>query len=132
MSAIIYQDSLDGITRDMLLGGFFEGWRKPLTPEQHLQVLSNSAEIVLALDSETSQVVGHVNALSDGLQAAFIPLLEVIPAYQNRGIGSELMRRMLDKLSGIYGVDLMCDPKLQPFYERFGLQRSVGMLRRNY
>ena len=131
MAAIVYQDTLDGIKAEML-DNFFNGWRTPRTPKEHLQIITNSSEIVLALDTQTGKVVGHVNALSDGLQSAFIPLLEVIPSYQNRGIGSELMRKMLDKLSAVYGVDLMCDPELQPFYERFGLQRSVGMVKRNF
>ena len=129
--SIIYQDTLNEITADMLQN-FFDGWRKPRTSKEHLQILANSSHIVLALDTETNKVVGFVNALSDGLQAAFIPLLEVIPAYKNRGIGSELMRRMLEKLDSLSAIDLMCDPDLQSFYERFGLQRSVGMLKRNY
>ena len=73
-----------------------------------------------------------VNAVSDGVLAAYIPLLEVLPGYQDHGIGSELVRRMLETLSGLYMVDLLCDAELQPFYTRFGMRPATGMFVRNY
>jgi ribosomal protein S18 acetylase RimI-like enzyme len=128
---ITYIDSATDITPNMLQG-FFQGWRRPHTPEEHLKILSNSSFIILAIDDKTNRVVGFINALTDGLQAAFIPLLEVLPDYQAQGIGSELVKRMLDKLKEIPSVDLTCDPELQGFYKRFGMMPSVGMIIRNY
>jgi len=69
-----------------------------------------------------------VNAISDGVLYAFIPLLEVLPSHRDRGIGSALMQRLLDELGEFYAVDLMCDPELQPFYERFDMHRATGMI----
>ncbi len=128
---ITYTDSLDSITPEKLQG-FFVGWPNPPTPETHLRILQGSAAVILALDDSTGQVVGFINAVGDGFHAAFIPNLEVLPGYQRQGIGSELVRRMLKKLEGYYAVDLMCDPDVQPFYERLGLCRAAGMLWRNY
>ncbi len=59
---------------------------------------------------------------------AFIPLLEVLPSHRGRGIGSELVERLLEELKHFYAVDLMCDPELQPFYDRFGMHRAIGMV----
>ena len=39
---------------------------------------------------------------------------------------------MLDKLSAIPNVDLMCNPNVQPFYERLGMRRLVGMAIRKF
>jgi ribosomal protein S18 acetylase RimI-like enzyme len=128
---IEYTDSLDAITPDQLRG-FFVGWLDPPTPERHLDLLRGSAEIVLAVDTDAARVVGFITAISDGALAAFIPLLEVLPAYQGQGIGSELVRRMLEKLAPLYAVDLMCDASLQPFYARFEMQPYTGMIRRRY
>ncbi len=114
------------------LQGFFVGWPNPPTPETHLRLLRNSAEIVLALDQTTDQVIGFVSAITDGVLTAYIPLLEVLPAYQKRGIGHALMRRMLARLDNFYMVDLLCDKPLQPFYETVGMKPTFGMLRRNY
>jgi len=128
---IHYTDSVHGITTKMLQG-FFTGWRKPLSTETHLAILKNSDHVLLAIDPDRGKVVGFVTAISDGIQAAFIPLLEVLPAYRGKGIGTVLMSRMLNKLRGIPAVDLTCDPSLQGFYARLGMVPSVGMVIRNY
>lgn len=122
---IEYTEAIDGITPEALRG-FFVGWRHPRTPEEHLRILGGSDHVVLAIDD--GRVVGFVTALSDGIQSAFIPLLEVLPEYRGRGIGTELVRRMLEKLAPIPCVDLTCDPEVQPFYARVGMVPSVGMI----
>ncbi len=128
---ISYTDSLARISAGNL-GGFFVGWPHPPSPETHLRLLRNSDHVVLALDEETGNAVGFTTAISDGVLSAYIPLLEVLPAYRRRGIGQELVQRMLAKLSGLYMVDLICDPEAQPFYERLGMKKATGMMLRNY
>lgn len=128
---ISYVDSADSISSEQLRG-FFVGWPNPPSPETHLKILNGSAHIVLAIDSETGNVVGFITALTDGVIYAYISLLEVLPEYQGRGIGSELVKRMLDKLSDLYAIDILCDPELQPFYARFCMCPSTGVLIRNF
>jgi GNAT superfamily N-acetyltransferase len=125
-AVIHYTDSLDGIeTRH--LGGFFVGWPHPPSRETHLRLLRGSDYVVLAVLQETGQVVGFVTALTDGVLSGFIPLLEVLPTYQGQGIGQALMTRVLDRLGQLPNVDLLCDPDVVPFYERFGM-KPVGAM----
>ena len=127
---IEYAEALDGI-EPRNLQGFFVGWPSPPSPERHLELLRGSAAVVLARDGE--DVIGFVNAISDGVLSAYVPLLEVLPAYQGRGIGSELVRRLVARLESLYMVDLCCDAELEPFYLRLGfrtLDRGMGI--RNY
>ena len=126
---ISYRDTLDGIRASDLLG-FWEGWPCPPDPETHLRVLAGSEAVVLAIDSRSSRVVGFITAVGDGVLAAYIPLLEVLREYRGQGIGGELVRRMLDGLSGRYMVDLVCDEELVPFYEGFGLSPYRAMILR--
>jgi ribosomal protein S18 acetylase RimI-like enzyme len=128
---ITYTDTVEAITAAQLQG-FFVGWPHPPSPATHLKLLQQSDEVVLALDEKTGHVIGFVTAITDRVLSAYIPLLEVLPAYQGREIGSELMRRMLAKLSDVYMVDLLCDPDAQPFYARLGMAPAIGMLLRNY
>lgn len=128
---ITYTDSLDGITADKLKG-FFVGWPNPPTPETHLRILQGSTHVQLAVDDETGNVVGFMTAISDGVSAAYIPHLEVTPDFKQRGIGSELVKRMLAVLKDIYMIDLMCDADVQPFYARLGMRPYTGMIHRNY
>ncbi|MFJ2028129.1 GNAT family N-acetyltransferase [Streptosporangium sp. NPDC087985] len=125
---IRYTDAVDTIDADRLVG-FFVGWPTPASPEQHLAVLRGSHRAVIAIDEETERVVGFVNMISDGVLTAFVPWLEVLPEYQGRGIGSELMRRILVDTEHLYSVDLLCEAPLQPYYERFGMLRVPGMTR---
>jgi ribosomal protein S18 acetylase RimI-like enzyme len=124
---IEYTTSLDGV-EPAHLQGFFERWPSAPPPERHLELLAGSYRIVLARQAGSPQVVGFVNAISDGVLYAYIPLLEVLPAHRGRGIGSALMGRILEELDNFYAVDLMCDPELQPFYDQFGMHRATGMI----
>ena len=128
---IRYIDSLADVSTEHLQGGFFVGWPNPPSPMIHYRILANSSAVVLArIDDGT--VVGFITAVSDQVSCAYITHLEVLPAYQGQGIGSELVRRMIKKLRQLYMVDLVCDPPLQAFYERLGMRPVVGMVVRNY
>ena len=121
---ISYTSNINDINEDNL-NGFFVGWAKPLTPEQHFAHLTKCAHFFAALDGD--KVIGFITALSDGIGCAFIPLIEVLPEYQKCGIGSELIRRMLHYLRDISAIDLICDEDVQGFYEKFGMQKMKGM-----
>jgi ribosomal protein S18 acetylase RimI-like enzyme len=127
---IDYVHTIEGITADRLQG-FFEGWLRPPSPETHLRLLANSDEVVLAIDRGTGHVIGFVTAISDRVLTAHIPLLEVLPDYRHRGIGSELVRRMLARLADLYAIDVLCDPPLQAFYRSLGMQPATGAMMRN-
>jgi ribosomal protein S18 acetylase RimI-like enzyme len=125
---IEYETDADGVEPGDF-DGFFVGWPTSPSPEQHLKLLQQSERVVVARDEESGRV-GFVTAVGDGILSAFIPLLEVLPEYQGRGIGTELVRRTLALLEDRYMVDLLCDEDLVPFYERFGMTKVAGMARR--
>ena len=128
---IRYTDSIENITPEML-EGFFDGWSNPPSHETHLRILSNSKFVILAVDDSNNNVIGFINAISDSILCAYVPLLEVLPEYRNKGIGRQLVKRMLVKLNKFYMVDLMCDKDLQPFYASFGMSPATGMMLRNH
>lgn len=128
--SIAYQDTIAGIV-PRNLHGFFVGWANPPSPDTHLRILEGSDHVVLAV-SPDEKVVGYITAVSDGVSCAFIPHLEVLPEWQGRGIGSELVRRMMAKIVDLYMVDLTCDQNVQTFYEKLGFQKARGMSVRNY
>ena len=126
---IAYTEELEGVRPEHLVG-FFVGWPAPPTPERHLEILAGSDHVVLAKESDC--VVGFATAISDGVVSAYVPLLEVLPAYQSQGIGAELMKRLLARLEQLYMVDLCCDAHLESYYARFGfrvLERGMGLRR---
>jgi len=128
---IRYTDSTNGVGPENL-AGFFVGWPNPPSPETHMKILDASGAVALALDDETGSVVGFITAVTDGILSAYIPLLEVLPAYKGNGIGRELVRRLLERFEGLYMVDLACDPELASFYAGFGMRPAHAMVIRRY
>ncbi|MFF2752941.1 GNAT family N-acetyltransferase [Psychrobacillus sp. NPDC058041] len=128
---IKYTTELENIQPESLQG-FFVDWPNPPSPVTHLKLLNGSSHKILAIDSESGEVVGFITAISDGVLSAYIPLLEVLPAYKNNGIGKELVQRMIEELKNLYMVDLLCDDHLQPYYEKQGMMKASGMIIRNY
>lgn len=112
--------------------GFFEGWPNPPDKCAHRRILAESYMSVVAVDRERHLIVGFLNVVSDGVLSAYIPLLEVIPAYRHQGIGTQLVKIALEKTSHLYMVDLCCDAEFMPFYEKMGMSGSNAMIRRNY
>ena len=126
-----YRDDVSSLTADRLRGGFFEGWPDPPTTEGHLRHLRGCEAVLFATDPASGDVVGFVSVLGDGGTVAFISLLEVLPAWRGRGIGSELVRRVLDRYRDRYAIDLVCDDGVVPFYERLGGTPGRAILWRN-
>ena len=81
-----FLDNTDDIEPQQLRG-FFVGWPSPPSLATHLKSLNQSQYVVLALDERTGNVVGFITAISDNVLSAYMPLLEVLPEYQNRGTG---------------------------------------------
>lgn len=114
------------------LNGFFVGWLNPPSPDVHLELLEKSSHFVLVMDEQSDQVVGFISTFSGEVLSAYIPFLEVLPSYQEQGIGHPLVVDMFDLLQDIYMIDLMCDKELQGYYEKLGMQLAHGMIRRHY
>ncbi len=126
---IRYTDETDCLDHEQL-AGFFVDWPSHPDTKTHLQILRNSFKVWLALDGD--RCVGFINAISDGVFYSHIPLLEVLPEYRGQGIGSTLVRKMIESLDGMYAIDVVCDESVDCFYRRNGFGTCVGMVRRNY
>lgn len=105
-----YPDTPEGLRAHRLRGGFFEGWPDPPDPDEHLRLLENGDAGVHALE-EPGDVVGFITATADDVLYAYIPLLEVLPAYRGGGIYRQLLRPVL---SGFRDLT-WCGPALRPW-----------------
>ncbi|MDG2424891.1 MAG: GNAT family N-acetyltransferase [Phycisphaerales bacterium] len=131
MEGLIFRSGTQALGPEELVG-FFEGWPDPPSPETHLEILRNSWAVELAREQTTGRVVGFINAISDGVYSAYIPLLEILPSHRGKGIGQELVRRLLKRCKGFYMVDVCCDEDVVPFYRRFGMIEVKGMCQRSF
>lgn len=127
--AITYQNNLDGIELNMLEGFFIDWYKKP-SNEKFYQILNQSTYISLAINN--NQVVGFINAISDKILSAYIPLLEVLPEFQDQGIGKQLVIELEKQINHLYMIDICCDDNIVSFYEKIGYMKVNGMIKRNY
>lgn len=77
---------------------------------------------------EDNELIGYVDCISNGVTDAYIQDLMVKPWYQGKGIGSELMNKMIEYLkeSHIYMISVIFDENLKSFYERFGFYTMLS------
>lgn len=77
---------------------------------------------------EGDRLVGFVRVLTDGIYRALIDDVVVEESKRSTGIGSELMRRLIEELAEVEEVFLRCGERVVPFYERHRFERSNGVM----
>jgi GNAT superfamily N-acetyltransferase len=66
------------------------------------------------------RMVGAGRALADGLDCAYLADVAVHPDHQGRGLGAELIRRLLAAAAGHRKIILYANPGAEGFYRRLG------------
>lgn len=94
-------------------------WESANYPQSLAKAVSCSETVLTAW--EENRLCGLMTAISDGAMNVFFPYLVIHPDFQGRGIGRELVSRMLGKYSGVYRKILVCNEDKAAFYEKCGL-----------
>jgi GNAT superfamily N-acetyltransferase len=98
------------------------GWNEayPLDREQLYEALQHSWYSISA--HEGHRLVGFGRVLSDGVLHGLIVELIVLPGYQGRGIGSDILNRLVKRCQakGIRDIQLFCARGKTGFYEKHG------------
>ena len=76
---------------------------------------------------EKEALIGYIDCVSNGVTDAYIQDLMVRPDYQGRGIGTDLMEKMIDYLKNkhIYMISVVFDESLKAFYKKFGFYNML-------
>lgn len=94
------------------------GLNGPLDEPERVKRMVDEAQYLLSARLE-SRLVGLVRVLTDFSFNAFIADLAVLPEFQRRGIGSELLRRSTEPFPGVKFV-------VHPGHESAGFYRANG------
>lgn len=97
-------------------------WSSANKPALLFAALQNSHHVITAWCD--GLLVGLGNSISDGHLVVYYPHLVVKPELQEKGIGSEIMRRMSKRYSGFHQQMLTADGRSIAFYEKQGLTRA--------
>jgi len=98
-------------------------WSSADKPRELEQALRNSHSLVTAWDGP--RLVGLGNAISDGALVVYYPHMLVRPEYQGRGIGREIVRRLMARYAGFHQHILVADGGAIEFYRKCGFERAV-------
>ncbi len=66
------------------------------------------------------KLIGMARGITDRSTTLFVCDILVDPSEQRGGIGSELMRRLIEPYRDIYQIALLTDPETIPFYQKLG------------
>lgn len=93
-------------------------------PENLKKAIDNSLEVWSAWDNET--LVGLARVVGDGYTIIYIQDILVLENYQGQGIGSKLLKLILEKYKVVRQVVLMTDDNEDTinFYEKNGLVKA--------
>jgi GNAT superfamily N-acetyltransferase len=120
---IQYSDSRRNLPLDTLIDLYRSNhWSSAEKPELLRNALSSSHSLVTAWDGK--ELVGLGNALSDGFMVAYYSHMLVLPGYQGRGIGMQLMQMLLARYQGFHQHILIADGRAIDFYRKCGFNRA--------
>ena len=76
---------------------------------------------------ENEELVGYIDCVSNGVTDAYIQDLMVHQDYQGKGIGTELMNKMIKYLKEkrIYIISVVFEERLKSFYDKFGFYNML-------
>ena len=73
------------------------------------------------------ELVGYIDCVANGVTDAYIQDLMVHPDYQGKGVGTDLMNKMIMYLKEkrIYMISVVFEESLKPFYDKFGFYNML-------
>ena len=101
------------------------GWTNYLERIDILEeAYANSLCVFGVYDSD--QLVGIIRAVGDGRTIVFVQDIIVLPKYQRKGIGTNLLNAVIDRYKDVYQIELMTDntEKTKAFYRSVGFSAS--------
>lgn len=104
------------------------GWSNyTQNPEMLKNAYEHSLKIIGAYDED--KLVGIIRVVGDGYSIIYIQDILVLPEYQHQGIGTLLMKKVLDDYAQVYQKVLFTDDteKTKQFYQSVGFVMDTDM-----
>ncbi|MDN0077562.1 GNAT family N-acetyltransferase [Crenobacter sp. SG2303] len=74
---------------------------------------------------DDGRLVGAGRALADGIDCSYICDVAVHPSHQGRGIGKDIVARLVERSRGHKKIILYAVPGTEPFYRKLGFKRMA-------
>lgn len=96
-------------------------------PEMLKNAYANSLKILGAYENE--KLLGIIRVVGDGYSIVFIQDILILPDYQHRGIGTALIKKILEMYKNVYQKELLTDntEKTIQFYKSVGFEMDTDI-----
>ena len=118
---LIFQEDLERVDWERLADIYGRAYGNRM-PVQRIENIFRRS-YVTSLAYLDGQLVGGIYAFFDGELDATIHGLAVVPDFQRRGIGTQLIKSILSAFPKHIAVLCTAEEKYQDFYRKFGFQR---------
>lgn len=101
------------------------GWTNYLERFDILEeAYANSLCVLGAYDDD--RLIGIIRAVGDGQTIVFVQDIIVLPEHQRKGIGTKMLKAVIDKYKYVYQMELLTDntEKTKAFYRSVGFTAS--------
>ena len=100
----------------------------PDDPDLVRRIVAGSHCVVVARSEES--IVGMGRAISDGASDAWVQDVTVAGAFRHQGIGSRIVRRIVDRLQGdgLSWIGLVAENHTHPLYRALGFEPMADAL----
>jgi ribosomal protein S18 acetylase RimI-like enzyme len=118
-----WTDSLDSIDWNELSDLYLAAPLGVKKPSDLKTTYSNSMFRCFAY--EDGKLVAAGRALADGHDCSYICDVAVLPSHQGKGVGKELVAKLVELSRGHKKIILYAVPCKEPFYNKFGFRRMT-------
>jgi aralkylamine N-acetyltransferase len=103
-------------------------WREDPAWRAAVPAMIRGSFCFLLARAPDGEAVGMGRVISDGVSDAYVQDVVVKRAYRGRGIGREIVRRLVDRCleSGIGWIGLIAEPGTEAFYQPLGFAALAG------
>ena len=120
--AIIYKDTHDFNEKELQELFLSVEWSSGHYPDKLVVAMKNFKTVYTAWDGD--KLIGLICAMDDGIMTAYIHYLLVNPAYQNLGIGRQLVEKMKSTYKDYLRIVIVAYNDEISFYESCGFKKS--------
>jgi GNAT superfamily N-acetyltransferase len=122
MTAFTYREDRE-LPLDQLIALYrANAWSSADKGEVLRSALRGSHSLITAWSER--RLIGLGNAISDGFLVVYYPHLIVLPEFQGKGVGTEIVRRLRKKYDSFHMHMLVADGKAIDFYRSCGFERA--------
>jgi len=99
-------------------------WKNSYAPSKIKYLIKGSFAFVVVIDKTNKKTIGMGRLISDGTSDAYIQDVVVLPEYRDRGIGSMIIKALLDYCLSkqVLWIGLIAEPNQDKFYSNLNFK----------